>query len=355
MIADRSTLLSKSIDWLRFPMAFAVVMIHHGGRLIAGAAGPLKFLCVLFGEGICRLAVPYFFLISGFLFFNNLHTWDWTTWKSKIRRRVQTLLIPYVLWIIITFLFNWAYASFQHPVDFHQFFQSVGGIRMFWGVNGDIPIGVRSMPINSPLWFIRDLMLFSLLTPLIYLFLRWTRGYGVLVICGIFLFKPGIVPEGAVFFLVGAWMQMYRNDFAEGLLSRRFFYYVLSLIFLALVCVFFDQEYWRRLFKTCFQFVGMAAMFCMTYQGLKQGRLRVRPFLVGSCFFILAAHVLVLHPFAAKVVGYILPAGMFWDCLEYFLSPALAVAMCLGLYCLIQRWMPRIAMLLTGNRQAGLS
>ncbi len=58
-------------------------------------------LCILLPQGICRIAVPCFFLISGYLFFKKLEDWNLDMWKGKMVRRVHSLLIPYVLWNIL--------------------------------------------------------------------------------------------------------------------------------------------------------------------------------------------------------------------------------------------------------------
>ena len=61
MLPDWTKLQSQAIDLLRFPMAVAVVMLHYGTTVIIGATGVFHAICVIFQEGICRLAVPCFF------------------------------------------------------------------------------------------------------------------------------------------------------------------------------------------------------------------------------------------------------------------------------------------------------
>ena len=93
-MVDARTLESKVIDWLRFPMA-AVVVLNHTGSL--GGASPYPVystLCIIFPEAICRLAVPLFFLISGYLFFNGLEKWNKGLYLTKLKRRAKSLLVP---------------------------------------------------------------------------------------------------------------------------------------------------------------------------------------------------------------------------------------------------------------------
>ena len=345
---------SKSIDMLRFPMAVAVVVLHYSIPQMEDATGPLRSLCIIFQEGLCRLAVPCFFFISGYLFFNKLQEWSWSEWTRKIKSRGKTLLVPYLLWNLIAFFAYWVYARTQGDgLSLQQHFQNNGGLRLFWGTNGDIPLGVRSAPCDQPLWFIRDLMLFTLLTPLIHLFLRWTKGLGVLAVVAFFLAVPGIIPEGFAFYITGSAFMINRKNIVERLWPRRMVFYILSAALLIILYFLFDFAYWGRLVKNTFLFCGLAASFCVTAQLLRQERIHIIPFLVRSSFFIFASHeILILHQFARPLVEAILPAdGAFWPCLGYFLAPAIAVGICLGLLFMMEHLLPRSTSLLTGNRQ----
>ena len=49
---------------------------------------------------ISRAAVPTFFLISGYYFFLNTR-FTLATYKDKLRKKIRTILLPYLLWNII--------------------------------------------------------------------------------------------------------------------------------------------------------------------------------------------------------------------------------------------------------------
>ena len=354
MQPDWTGLQSRTIDWLRFPMAVAVVMLHYSTTLMLDATGPLKWLCIIFQEGICRLAVPCFFFISGYLFFNQLQTWDWAVWKRKIRSRAKTLLLPYLLWNVIAFFACWLLARAQgDPVGLQEQFARNGGFRIFWGVGGGIPLGVRAVPIDGPLWFIRDLIVFTLLTPLIYQILKWTRLWGVLVLAVFFLFVPGYIPEGFVFFVTGAALQLEGKNILATLWDKRALLYAAALACWVAVCFLAASPYWGRLAKNLFLFSGIGAAFCGAATLLDRGKTRVVPFLAASSFFIFAAHeVLILPDVARPLVRAVLPEVGWWrPCLAYFVTPALAVALCLALLFVLQKVLPRTTALLTGSRK----
>lgn len=355
MQTDWTDLQSKTIDALRFPLAVAVVFLHYCLTVILDATGPQRVLCLLFQEGICRLAVPCFFLLSGFLFFNGLQDWSWPEWGRKMRKRVRTLLVPYLLWNVIALLARWIYNNVQAgPVSLLQQIQEVGGIRMFWSVSGALPIGSQAFPVDGPLWFIRDLMLFVVLTPAIHLFLRWTKGYGVLGLCVLFLAVRRVVPEGLLFFVFGAWMQLSGRNLLQTAWPRRYALLAVAVLSMAAVFLLTDvSDYWARFCKLFFLVSGIGSAICLAAWGWeKRTRLSV-PFLAGSSFFIFAAHeVLILQNAACPLVASLLPTDTVWgSILAFFLTPALAVAICLGLLFLLQRFLPRTAGVLTGGRK----
>ena len=160
-------LLLRTIDWLRFALAANVVLLHTGALGAASSYPIYSKLCILFSQGVCRLAVPIFFFISGLLFFKGLETWDYSIWKLKIKHRLYSLVLPYLLWNIIAaiciisyFLLRARIGSID-PIPVSTFWKDWGGFRLFWNCD-------KGMPLDFPLWFIRNLTIFVALTPLIY-------------------------------------------------------------------------------------------------------------------------------------------------------------------------------------------
>lgn len=353
METDWTKLQSQTIDLLRFPMAVAVVMLHYGMTVIEDATGALRVVCIIFEEGVFRLAVPWFFLVSGYLFFRNLQEWDWAIWIGKIRRRIRTLMIPYILWIIIAFFAFWAYDAIQggRTTIVEQFIKD-GGIRIFWGTNGKFPISVRSAPLNSALWFVRDLIYFTLATPLIFYFITKTKKFGVLVACIVFLCARGIIPEGFMFFLIGAFLQIDKKNICEIVWPKRFFLYFSSIVLLTAFYFIQDSVYWGRLIKNIFLFVGIGAAFCLGMWWRQNRNDQVNPFLQRGSFFIFATHeILILRQVAIPYVSKVLPmTGPVWDCLRFFLVPTAAVLICLLLFFLMKRLLPRTTGILIGGR-----
>ena len=96
-----------------------------------------QVLKLVVSQTLVKAAMPMFFFISGYLFFGNVEKWNWQTYQQKIKRRGKTLLIPYIIW-------NLLMAVMLRPFSPSIFCE----------------------PANMPLWFLRDLIVVSLLTPI---------------------------------------------------------------------------------------------------------------------------------------------------------------------------------------------
>lgn len=121
--------ISESISWLRFPLVLMVVFIHSSGfgefqtdSFNFSALADINlydFLRILVSRILCQVAVPLFFIISGYLFYTkfDIQGWSWGIWIKKIKSRTYTLLIPYLSWNILRFVYDeelWLLQSIRH-------------------------------------------------------------------------------------------------------------------------------------------------------------------------------------------------------------------------------------------------
>ena len=88
--------LSDKIAAVRFPLACLVVLIHsqqHHARCF-----PVAHLVQdLLSKQLAAIAVPCFFVISGFLTYSEGDV-TYLTYKGKIRRRLRSLFLPFIVW-----------------------------------------------------------------------------------------------------------------------------------------------------------------------------------------------------------------------------------------------------------------
>ena len=226
---DKSKLQSLTIDFLRFPLIMMVVFIHMSPKttnlidakydLLSGL-GIYNIVKILFSHIIPSIAVPTFFLISGLLFFSNFQEWSWDGYKKKIKSRMKTLLIPYILWNLIPFLLIVGKCficdiSNGNPTTDTQAFFTNNIWRTFynfheWESSNTDWFGNHlssTAPLNIPLWFIRNLFVISLLTPIIYIAVKRLKTWLITVLFLAYISKiwthiPCLDIESVFFFTI---------------------------------------------------------------------------------------------------------------------------------------------------------
>ena len=83
-------------------MIVLVVYIHYWGENIpeSSVIGSTIYdsIRIFMCHVISRAAVPTFFLISGYYFFYKIKDFTFDNYKDKLKKRIRTILIPYLLW-----------------------------------------------------------------------------------------------------------------------------------------------------------------------------------------------------------------------------------------------------------------
>lgn len=357
------TVLSRTIAFLRFPLAAAVVLQHSildkvnvGGQMLMSMEDyPVYYHVAYCLSKVCmRISVPTFFIISGILFFYRSDGFSPSAYGNKLRKRVRTLLVPYVLWnLIFILLLSLAWAVFpglmsgnnKSVVDY-----TVGDwLAAFWNVTEGY------FPIDSPLWFIRELMVVSVCSPVVYWLVKHLRHWVLLLFGALWLAgwmvrtTPGFNMETFFFFSLGAYFSVNKKDPTE--LLRPFFPMALVLwLLLAASVDFFIQQPAEEYLTRLSIFAGVVAVSSTAARFVEKGRWRTNGFLADSTFFIFAYHSLFLlfvMKVALKIAVPQTEVGMF---LLYFACPTVTILVGLGLYYLLRRFAPRLTAILTGGR-----
>ena len=133
-----------------------IVMMHC--VITVNVWGNTYFLEFVFST-FTRVAVPVFFVISGYLLFKHYNI-------SKIARRTRTVFVPFLLWSIITIA---VFAFLQHVPFLSSYFNN-----QFQLTSESVFTRTFIKPLNGALWFLRDLYILVLISPII-LFVNKSR------------------------------------------------------------------------------------------------------------------------------------------------------------------------------------
>lgn len=96
---------------MRFPLIVLVVFSHSLGFERVEISNSLDgwnvfhFISEMISHNFAKIAVCWFFIFSGYLFFRNMEgEFGWDKCLSKWRKRLRSLAVPYICWNMIAVL-----------------------------------------------------------------------------------------------------------------------------------------------------------------------------------------------------------------------------------------------------------
>lgn len=345
---------SLRLQLLRFPLIVGVVFIHaytlatDPAAAVAGTGHVNAFIQTLISQELARCAVPLFFLMSGYLFFVGAD-WSMEKYKSKIRSRVGTLLIPFLFWnILVLLLFA---AAQSHPKTAPFFSGKMALIRDYGPVDYISAVfGINRLPASYQFWFIRDLMVLALLTPLIHLLLKKIPVVFLVALLALwFVSAGGTASESAFFFILGAWASIGRHSLFSLDQQAKW----MLPVYLAVVIAnsaWPDTQAYPYLHKIGI-LLGVPVFLLLTRAVSSTTSLKHALVALGSAsFFVFAAHEPLLTVIRKILYKVLQPQHDGKILLIYFLSVAATVVICTGLFFLLNRLVPRFTRVIAGGR-----
>lgn len=222
---------SERVYNLSFLMAVCIVWQHSRLPLIEGVPSYFSILAKWNNVGSC--VVPVFFFISGYFFFRHFKL---SAYMTKLRTRVRTLLVPYLLWNFLS-----AIAWYVGILLFGK--ECITDSVSFTSVP-DIIVGIIGSQY-SILWFVGILFVFVISTPVIYYMVSdKRRGIICIVITAVvaaFFRHPFCSPLlWLPLYASGAWLGLFHED-----------------------CLYHPQKGWL----TCFGLITFPALFWFDQYG----------------------------------------------------------------------------------------
>ncbi|GAB4327302.1 MAG: acyltransferase [Flammeovirgaceae bacterium] len=343
------------------------------------------FIQYFLANGIFRFRIPMLFIISGFLF--ALH--DQKPYKERTVKRLKTLLLPYLLWSAIGMLFVFSLEQFPYTLNLVKqtpFWPYPEKLIQDYNFDEFMTKWIL-YPLPFQLWFIRVLLIYNILYPVI----KWAVMKGIKkIILGFisFVFIIGLLGhlaysqqieilqtiinpigflvgfidiESLLYFMIGVWIQ--KNSFnilqPNKWLSSVFW----GVIFIGLATI-----------KTWLAFKGIAIlgenvyfplMFFMHKIVIFSGLISiwfgcdflVRFFMNQSWFVWISAFSFMIYALHAPLINYALNATFplvdhipHYRLLTFIFLPTIISLFCIGVGAILRKFTPSVYGLLTGGR-----
>ncbi|WP_200878584.1 acyltransferase family protein [Sphingobacterium sp. ML3W] len=362
-------LQSKTINFLRFPLIVGVVFIHtdfsnvvmQGVKQIDFANYPIfSSIFTLFSKIILEICVPLFYFISGFLFFYKTPVFNTHTYLGKLKKRARSLLIPYVFWNLVVLLLLYLAQTFlggsliSGKSKLITDYSMLDWLWAFWDTSMISSHLDKSLPINSPFWFIRDLMVVVLFSPLIYIVLKKLKGIavillGILWITNQWMYLPGFSFASLFFFAAGAYFSIHNKNFVE-VLKPRLSMAILFYPIMALTDLYLWGPQWNAYLHGGGIIIGLVLAIGLSAHFIAKGTWSDSTSLGNSSFFIFAYHRLPLVFVIKFLFKIIHPNSEIELLLLYIVCPAITILLGLLIYNVLKKYLPRFTSLISGGR-----
>lgn len=151
--------MSKKITNINVILTLLIVFMHS--ECLSYLNAPNEFIKLLI-HGllvITNVAVPTFFAISAYLFFKN---YDNSKYWSKLKSRINSLVIPYFLWSTIFLIFFFVISKMPLFNSFDGSYTPIENNFLFF---------IKSIALaeyDGVLWYVQVLFIFVIISPLIY-------------------------------------------------------------------------------------------------------------------------------------------------------------------------------------------
>lgn len=338
---DISSDLSDKIRNINFICTLLIALLHANTiMLLSEQESFIHHMENMVANGVCRIAVPYFFLIAGYLFFHRFRKgFFWEVYIRQVAKRCWTLAVPYLLVVLL-------FWGVLYVLKLISWFNNITLDVSFPGIMKYVFVSPR---YSYQMWFVRDLFILCVLSPTLYFLLARYKA-GSVALLGILAIGFIIRPEFFLFqsvslayFALGAFMQLHGNLARSVAFSK---VYRLALIggWLILCWPFIP---WGRFTFIRDIFGILAVWFCYDLVSLAIV-IKITKFTQYS-FFLYLFH----EPFLTLVkttLWHIIPRSDSTAVLLYAVAFAVVLPILLAMAYITRKFLPKLYQLVCGGR-----
>ena len=334
----------RKIGWFQFICCLLVIWNHAGNAELFLGETAVGHPLWAFQNGaaleVVRVSIPCFLMLSGYLFYRNF---TWQDLAGKWKRRVTSLLIPYLVWNLF-YYFGYLIASHVPYVN-----AIVNRWDLTFSLSGLIR-GALLYEANPSFWFMFQLLLLTVLAPVLYLAMEnavvgifWLGMLIWGIVSGVRL--PWLNLDALTYYSIAAFSALHGRSFAESVWDK--YRGVLGAELLVLGAVLAAEYYlYGRIppivFSRCLVPVGMWLLVDERWLGER------KPFMECT-FFVYAFHFLPVR-LISKLAAKAFPGNVWVAAVLYLLMPLVGYTLCWQVAKLLKRFAPRVWRVISGGR-----
>lgn len=336
--------LSNKIRAISFISILLVIQLHS--QMIVQSSGFNLWIQRFITEEITRVAVPFFFLISGFLFFYKLDKLNLHWYCRKMKSRCKSLLIPYILWSVYGFLMVYMTklylpSAFTSVKPLCQISKQDFIVALFW-----TPVGTYQ------LWFVRDLFLCVVISPLLYLGIKKLRELFLVFLLAFWLrnYHFVISMDSILFVTLGAYISLNFKSIVEMKFNCKYSTIIWGIVWLAL-CFLNLTMLKETVIHAMALFTGIIfiwMLYDLLYIKKNNFFLKLSVSMFEYTFFLYAFHEPILTFIKAVLIKSVHSQfGMFF---VYFMAPILTIILSFFVAKIFKKYFTNIYFIFTGGR-----
>lgn len=362
--------LSNTISWAQFICSIVIILDHSFDYLGYEEVTKNQFESVAFfiskmlSGGLAYSSMAIFFLLSSLLLYKNWNEKDdvGSWYAAKIKSRFVSLFIPYILWNTVWTVFYLGAGI----LDKSGLTNLSGNIKLI-----DIFSGILLGKYNEVFWYLKVLMFYVLISPVIGILIEKGKGVTVLysfaLSCTLFLSLHKVYFYNFYnffFWCLGAYLAIYaeRNGCISKFVHKKvkvfgnFIFHFISLSLLTWLLIFDYRAtlYQHSVFMTNALALLLDVIGTICFWNLLNSFFKKRPakWYTNCSFLIYAMHKPIQQAFN-KITARLFSADLFGYTFNLLGGTVFSLCVILVFVCIMERFMPRVLLVLNGGRKIG--
>lgn len=334
--------ISQRLHIMKFVFMIMVVYIHSDALpelpFTVKVPDYLAACKTVMTDGICAVAIPCFFFVSGILLFSKEFTWI-----SNMKKKARSIVLPYFVINSFWILFFFSMQCFEKTAPYFS-----AEAYKINSIDDVVKAYLAPLPLYYPFWFLRDLIILNLFAKVIkvivdklsYIFILFIVLIGILDIQ-----IPLLLSNNSFYiFVLSCYVVKYQIDFKS---IHKVKVEYAGIIYIGMMVLRFIHK------NTVIDLLYDAVGFCFYYQlagCIRKSRLS-KPILWAAqfTFFIYAFHE-YYEAMIKKIIMMIVPQYGWIQVVEYFLLPILIICICIMIGAIFRKRIPIVYRLICGRR-----